>query len=211
MFINGFKFGMILQFAVGPVCLYILNISLLGSLPVALCGMLGVTLVDALFVMLAIFGIDSLLSRSEKISRILRYMGGIILIIFGMMMLYSIIKNYQNEGLLKELDNAARYHISAGHAFINAMLLTLSSPLTIIFWGGVFATKISDEMLSKQQLYRFGFGAVSATFFSLTMVALIASRLSVLFSPFAIFLLNSLVSILLIGYGLRQLFIRDKL
>jgi len=205
MFIDGFKFGMMLQFAIGPVCLYILNVSLSGSLSAALSGMVGVTLVDGLFVMLAFFGIGNLVNQSDKATRILRYVGGSILIIFGMIMLYSTVKSYMYNRLSHEANYFSSYHVSAGRAFVSATLLTLSSPLTIVFWGGVFATKITNEKLSRKQLYIFGLGAVSSTIFSLTFVALIASRLAFVFNPISILILNSLVAILLVGYGVRQI------
>jgi threonine/homoserine/homoserine lactone efflux protein len=205
MFISGFKFGMMLQFAVGPVCLYILKISLSSSLTAALSGMVGVTLVDSLFVILAIFGIGNIITQSDKLSRYLCYVGGIILIVFGMLMLYSAFGTYTERQVLIETSRLTAQDVSNGHAFIKAALLTLSSPMTIIFWGGVFATKITNDFLSQRQLYIFGLGAVSSTAFSLTLVALIARQMTFLFNVVGIVILNSVVGILLVGYGVRQM------
>jgi threonine/homoserine/homoserine lactone efflux protein len=45
-------------------------------------------------------------------------------------------------------------------SFLSAFVLTASSPLTIVFWTGVFGTKAAELNLDKSKLLVFGLSAV---------------------------------------------------
>ena len=132
---NGFKFGLLLQIAVGPVCFFILQLATVNGFLVAFTGVIAVFLLDALFVLGAIKGIAALL-ESKKMQAFLKYFGFIVLTIFGLNMILS----QFNISFLPVLNTQ---NISGSHnAFIKTAIITISNPLTIIFWAGVFSAKI---------------------------------------------------------------------
>ncbi|MCZ2416482.1 MAG: LysE family transporter [Burkholderiales bacterium] len=53
--------------------------------------------------------------------------------------------------------------ITSESAFINALLLTLSSPLTIVFWAGIFTAKITSGETTREEVYYFAAGAILST------------------------------------------------
>ena len=63
MIFKGFKFGMLLQLAIGPVCLFVFNVGGNKGLIGAEIGVLGVAVADAIYIMLAISGIASFIDR----------------------------------------------------------------------------------------------------------------------------------------------------
>ena len=60
---KGFRFGMFLQIAVGPICLFIFQTAVTSGFFAAEIGVLGVVLIDALFILAAIFGIGKILNK----------------------------------------------------------------------------------------------------------------------------------------------------
>ena len=109
MLYNGFKFGMLLQFAIGPVCLFIFQIAALKGFYTAFTGVLGVSIIDGLYILSAILGIAYIIERkSTKIA--LKIFGAIVLLIFGASNVLSLF----NISLLPSLA-LIMFHIPAMH------------------------------------------------------------------------------------------------
>ena len=161
--INGLLFGLMLQLAVGPTCLYLLNISLSNSFITAFYGIIAVILVDAFYIILAILGISKFLNNTRI--KLFKVFGGLILIIFALTMILSyfnlnIIPKFHPDGI-----------ISQNNVFFSAALLTLSNPLTIIFWSGIFTSKIIGNNYSTHDLILFSTGCLTATLLFLSLVS----------------------------------------
>jgi threonine/homoserine/homoserine lactone efflux protein len=92
--------------------------------------------------------------------------------------------------------------------FIYAFLLTISNPITIIFWSGIFTMKISGAAYSKSGLYFFALGAAASTFVFLTLVSLLGALMNFYFPPLAVKLLNFSVGAAIIIFGI--IFFRKK-
>ncbi len=86
------------------------------------------------------------------------------------------------------------------------LLLTLSNPLTILFWAGVFSTKLAEENFQRNQVYTFGGGAVLSTAVFLSVVSLLGSLMNAYVPQTFISVLNGLVGLVLIVFGLRTMF-----
>jgi threonine/homoserine/homoserine lactone efflux protein len=156
----------------------------------ALSGVSGVVLGDALFIVLAIMGIGAFIERSPNVKRWMAYLGGVVLILFGLKMGIDAVKFKEALGLTER-------------AFTTAFLLTVSSPLTIVFWGGVFSTKIAEAQLMKHQLYLFGCGAVLSTAFSQSMIAICGTVFKQFLPPLVQTILNIIVGIVLVAFGVK--------
>lgn len=199
MILKGFKFGMILQFSVGPVCIFIFQMAALKGFYMAETGVLGAALIDGLYIVTAIFGIASIINR-RNIRVILKIFSIVVLFIFG---LNTILSQFN----ISFFPDLKLHNISnSNNVFINTIILTISSPLTIIFWASVFSTKIIEENLKRKDIYQFGFGAVMATIFFLTLIAIMGSFAKVFFPTYIIQILNIAVGILLIYFSIRMIF-----
>lgn len=197
MGLKGFRFGMLLQLAVGPICLFIFQAAVSGGFIAGMSGVIGVTLVDGLYILAAIFGIGTLMEKVPVLQKYLKYFGGIVLIVFGLSNILGLfgIQIIPSLGHSQNVENV----------FLQTLLLTLSNPLTILFWAGVFSTKIAEENLSQREMYQFGIGAVMATLLFLTGIVLIGLGLKSFAPDMMIVMMNAIVGIVLIYFGVRIL------
>ena len=199
MISKGFRFGMLLQFAVGPICLFIFQTSVSSGLFIALLGVLGVTVVDGVFILAAILGMGTLLGKSENTKKAIKLFGGFILILFGLSTSLSVMGVNFIPGLnltgVQTVDNV----------FMKTLLLTLSNPLTILFWAGVFSSKMIEENMEKLHMYQFGLGAILSTILFLSFVSVVGNYLNVFIEGSFMNMLNVIVGIILIGFGVRSL------
>jgi len=152
---------------------------------VALSLVFAIALVDAFYIILASIGASKML-ENPKVKNIFKFIGAIVLIIFGL----NIILNVFGINIIPGLNLKP----NSSNIFIQGLILTLSNPITIIFWGSVLTTKIIEDNLKKKELTIFSVGLVSATLLFLTTVAII---------------LNVVVGILIIFFGLKM-FIKKK-
>lgn len=195
---KGFQFGMLLQIAVGPICIFIFQAAANYGFTEALLGVLGVTLVDGLYILAAILGLGAIINKYSGSKLILKYFGAIILFLFGL----SNISGAFDRNLLPSL------HFSGNNdnsIFVKTLLLTLSNPLTIIFWAGVFSSKIAEGDKKNSEIYAFGFGAILSTLVFLTFIALLGSIIQSFISPKVSDMLNIFVGGLLLFFAIRTI------
>ncbi|MFA9382080.1 MAG: LysE family translocator, partial [Acetanaerobacterium sp.] len=160
-------------------------------------GVAAVALVDALYILAAIFGMGVLLNRSPKAKRTLQYFGAAVLVLFGV----SSILGVFGIVFLPTMSIGVQGHTS--DVFFSALLLTLSNPLTILFWAGVFSAKIAEKRMTRKEIYLFGLGAVLSTAFFLTLVAGVGSVVNIFITDLAVMLLNAIVGVVLILFGVK--------
>ena len=192
--LNGFFAGLLLQVALGPVFFFILNIALQKTLADGLFAALAVTLVDYIYISLAILGIGKLLEK-KRIKFILGIISSVVLAIFGIVMITSITEvtaNTISDGTVN-----SDYFSS----FLSAFILTISSPLTIVFWTSLFATKAIEKQYIKKQLVLFGISAGLATLIFLGLSVIVFSFIKLSTPIIIIKILNIMVGILLMIYG----------
>lgn len=201
MVYRGFKFGMLLQLAVGPMCLMVFNTSTTYGFFVGMSLVLAISLIDGLYITLSGLGIAAIINK-EKIKSAIKIFGCIVLLWFGINSItgafgFNLIPD------IKLFSNAINKNI-----FIQGLLLTASNPLTIIFWGGVFSTQVAVNNFSKKQLVFFGFGCILSTLFFLTIVSFCGSILSGFLPQIIIKILNVMVGTFLIYFGIK-LFLKE--
>ncbi len=194
VFIRGLTTGLILQIAIGPVFFYLANIALNKTLLDGLLAVLAATVVDYIYIALAIAGIGKLLERA-RVKRILGLASSIVLILFGLYMAISALNIAPPD--LTVTDQSQNLFAS----FISTFILTISSPLTIVFWTGVFAARSVEYSLAKKELLVFGLAAGLATFLFLGSAILLITIFKTAIPLAAVQAANLLVSLVLIAYG----------
>lgn len=199
MILKGFRFGFLLQIAIGPVFLFVLKTATESGILAAEAAVIGVTLVDALFVTLAILGIGKIIDKPGY-KYAMKLFGAAVLFYFGLGTILGVFNIYIIPGLSGVI-NSARIT----NAFIFSVVLTSSSPLTILFWMGVFASKMADEGFTKTDMRFFGMGAVLTTLVFLGVVAFVAGLLKPFMTTTIISILNLIVGFVLIGFSVKML------
>ena len=201
IFKNGLITGLILQVAIGPVFFYIMNLTLQKTILDGFAGVLAVTSVDYLYITLALLGVGRLL-ESKKIKKIFASISSVVLIIFGLI----IIKKIANIGITTNIYISNNLWTS----FISVFFLTISSPITIVFFASWFAAKAIEYNYTKNQLFIFWLAAGLSTFLFMWTSVILFSLLKWTIPILLIQILNLLVGGLLIWYWairLRKSFI----
>lgn len=198
--LEGIKFGLLLQFAVGPICLFIFNEANNKGFLSAQSAVISVVIVDFLFVFLAIMGITSIFNSKKRIKQ-LKLFGSFILFLFGI----NIILNTINVNLIPQFSKSYSY----SNSFLTGLILTGSNPLTILFWSGIFSIKLNNAKYKKYEVYQFGFGAVFATLIFLTIIAIMGTITSNYVPEKIIKMFNLIVGIVFIIFSIK-LFINKK-
>ncbi|MBT3322577.1 MAG: LysE family transporter [Anaerolineae bacterium] len=197
IFKNGLSTGLLLQLAIGPVFFFIIGLTLERSLLDGLVAVLAVTIVDYFYIALAILGIGKILEK-KKVKKIFGILSSIVLIIFGGIIIKDIIGSDISVAVNADSSNLFT-------SFLSVFFLTISSPMTIVFFTSLFATKALEYNYTKRELLIFGLSTGSATFLFLGISVIIFSLIGGAIPISVIRLLNILVGILLIGYGLVRL------
>jgi threonine/homoserine/homoserine lactone efflux protein len=161
---RGFRFGMLLQLAVGPVCLLTLSTAGTQGFAAAMAMVAAVTLADAFYVSLSALGVAALVGR-PKVKTALRFAGGAVLVLFGL--------DLGVEALgVTLLPGLSLFSASSGAGpFAQGLVITLSNPLTILFWGGMLTAKVAENRWNRAQLGVFAAGCVLSTAVFLTAVS----------------------------------------
>ena len=192
-FVQGLGFGLVLQISVGPVCIAVLHKGIDQGFRHAFAMSWGAALVDALYISFSVVGVSALLQLPS--ARIIIGLGGAaLLLIFGLRYLRAPAGNervqHRSESLLR--------------SFAYGVVLTLTNPLTILFWAGVLGAMMSTHIFGGPWgvLY-FATGCVTATLLFLTAVALAGHYLEPLLTPRRALWLNRAVGLFLIGFALK--------
>jgi threonine/homoserine/homoserine lactone efflux protein len=195
--LEGFKFGLLLQLAVETLSLMTFKISSSLGITHGLVFVCSVALIDSLYIFLASIGISAILKK-DAIQKYFKYIGGIVLIIFGINTLLGCF----NYSIIPSMNiNINNFH----SIFLQGIIITLSDPLTIIFWGGIFSGKITDEKYTKKQLFMFGAGCVLSTLICLSIIAIIGSFVKIFLTETVIKILNAVIGIVIIIFGIKMI------
>lgn len=188
-----------LQLAIGPIFIYIINIALQKSLLESFIAVIAATLVDYIYIMLAVTGVGKLLER-DRIKKVFGIISAIVLILFAVSILISAIG--MNE--IKMIPTGVSPTLL--HTFVKTFLLTISSPLTIVFWTGIFAARAIEYDLNQKELIIFGLSAGLSTIIFIGSAVVLLSIFKTSIPLVVIKNANYFVGMLLGGYGTIRLY-----
>jgi threonine/homoserine/homoserine lactone efflux protein len=192
-FVEGLGFGLILQISVGPVCIAVLHKGIDQGFRHALAMGWGAASVDALYILLSMAGVSALLQFES--ARIAIGLGGALLLVaFGLRYVLAPAgaarTEHRSESLLK--------------SYAYGIVLTLTNPLTILFWAGVLGAMMSARTFDQAEgMALFAVGCVAATLLFLTAVALTGHFLERLLNDRLALWLNRVVGLFLIGFAIK--------
>lgn len=179
-YFHGLKVGMLLQLAIGPIFFFLLHAALQFGFQATLPGVFAVTLVDGLYISLAILGVERLLTAFPPMKLVLRLIS---IIVLGYLSWQFLLSGSGTTILLGDTQTI----------FWQLFWLTLSNPLGILFWASIFTRELSQHEFSTRGTWIFGLGALSATVLFLTFSIRFASVFQSLMTPSVMLLLNRFV------------------
>ncbi|NLD94587.1 MAG: LysE family transporter [Fibrobacter sp.] len=191
--VNGLITGLFLQLAIGPVFFFVSNVTLQRTLFDGFAAVMAVTIVDYLYIILAIVGIGKAF-ENVKAKKIFGIVGSLVLIVFGII----IMKTAFDSGIPDTVNSTSNSLISS---FMAAFFLTISNPLTIVFFTGVFTAKTVEFNYTKRNLNLFGFSVGLATVIFLGLSVILFSLLRETIPVIVLKILNFIVGFVLVCYG----------
>ncbi len=192
-FLEGLGFGLILQISVGPVCIAVLHKALTLGFGHAFAMVWGAALVDALYILLSVLGVSALLQIGPA-RLVVGLVGTLLLLYFGLRYLRSPAGTTQVE----------HRDESPLQSFAFGVGLTLTNPLTIVFWAGVLGAMMSTHTFKQAGgVFYFSAGCVAATLLFLTGVALAGHLLERVLTERLALWLNRAVGLFLIGFAIK--------
>ena len=201
--LSGLRFGMLLQLAVGPVCLFVANAALTAGFWPAMGAVAAVTITDAAYIALSAVGAAALFAK-PAVRKVARIVGGAVLCLFGLDMALGAFQ-------VQLLPGIRLFAADAGsNLFLQALLITASNPLTILFWGGALTAKVAGDGFTRHGLVLFSAGCVLATFLFLTTVAALGGVLTGSLSAPLMAGLNAAIGLMLAGFGIRLIMQKEK-
>ncbi len=192
---------MLLQVAIGPVFFYLVNVAIQQDLSAAFAAVIAVTLVDYIYISLAVLGVGRILNN-DRWKKVFGNISAVVLIGFGIFMLkgafdrLQVSASIQDPGIVK--------------TFLSVFFLTISSPVTIIFWMGVFASKSIELDLSRRQTVLFGVGSGFSTLVFLGIVVILVNLLQKSIPFMAAVYANLVIGVVIISYGFLRIWKINK-
>jgi threonine/homoserine/homoserine lactone efflux protein len=177
---GGFLFGLTLQLAIGPVFLAVLHKAVREGFWESLKMIIGVALTDAFYITVSFTGVGRLL-RVPLLRTVIHHAGAGVLIFFGCLYLLNAGKSRNmlpaGEASAAIQDKTVMKAVSL-RSFGYGVQLTLTNPLTIIFWSGTFGALIASRRLPEYgSVLCYSVGCITATLVFLTLAAWVGKQL----------------------------------
>lgn len=198
--IEGLSMGVLLSALIGPVFFTLLQSSLERGFRYAAILALGIIASDTIYVVLTFYGVR-FLSDAGSFEVVLGYLGGAILIGFG---LSSLLKEQA-----KITVGTQRYKPKARkrNAFLKGFSINGVNPFVLIFWISIASLVHVRQTFTSWDIWMYYTGILGTVFTVDLTKAFIAKRVSKFVTPKVMFWLNKAVGAAMIGFGLRMLWV----
>lgn len=190
--------GLVLSAMIGPVFFSLVQGSLQHGFRYSAALAFGVLVSDSLYVVVTYFGLQ-LFSETDFFEMVLGYLGGLILIVFGVRSLFKkSVYRISTGGI--DLPKARKRSAFAKGFGINGI-----NPFVMLFWISIVGiVQLKEDFQSKEiALYYVG---ILLTVFAIDLLkALVAKQMARWVTPRVMWVLNKLVGLIIIGFGLRMI------
>lgn len=196
--LEGISMGLLLSVIVGPVFFTLITNSMEYGFRYASMLAFGIFCSDTLYVILTYFGV-SFLANSPYFQLILGYVGGLILLGFGISSLLKKRMIRPNSGGLPILKAKKRTAFAKGFS-INGI-----NPFVMLFWISIASLVSLKTDWKSFQVFNYYSGILLTVFVIDLGKSFIAKQLSHLVTPRLMGILNKLVGLIIIFFGLKML------
>lgn len=199
-FLEGASVGLLLSAMVGPVFFSLIQSSLNNGFRYASVLAFGIFCSDTFYVIITYFGIK-FLAEATYFEEVLGYVGGLILIGFGLSTLIRKNVSRPNSGGI-DLPRLKRRS-----AFFKGFSINGINPFVLLFWISIASLVQTKESYSDLDII-FYYSGILITVFAIDLIkAFVAKQISHLITDQIMFWMNKAVGVLLIGFGIRMLVI----
>lgn len=199
LLLNGFRLGMVLQVGgMGPISFLLFQLPSFVPVVHVLIGVWAVTLADAVYIYLSVFGLSALVRKVKDHEIAFKRFVGLLLILIGAMFVRMVFSKGGSEAI-----NQTEW--LQNNLFWGLFGLTIVNPVTIVCFTGIFSAEIAEHKLSLKQLSVFAFGTLMSTPVFLSFVVVVGAAGHAYFPAVVIKGLNVLVGLLLIGWGIKNI------
>ncbi len=199
--LNGVKFGVLLAFLIGPVFFTIIQVSVEKGFWRGVMVALGISLSDTIYVTICYFGLIQLINDAQ-FRMGMAYVGGSILILFGLYHLLVKSRKKNNEEY-KQDEKKPFYRY-----FFKGFIINGLSPSVLIFWVGTISLASIDFGYSKgSQFFVFFCSLLSTVLLTDILKAYLAGKLRTLVTARFLKIMNIILGIALAILGIRLIFL----
>lgn len=199
--LEGLAFGLLLQISIGPVFIAVLHKAITQGFRLAWAMVWGVLLIDSLYILLSVLGVSVLL-QNETALTVVSIAGALLLIWFG-------VRYLRAPAGFEQVDKGTTGMNTGGSllkSFVFGIGLTLTNPLTILFWGAVLGSMMATQTFDGPNgVLLFAMGCVAATLFFLTAAAALGHLLERVLNERLSLWLNRAVGLFLIVFAVKLL------
>ncbi|MFD2265605.1 LysE family translocator [Lacibacterium aquatile] len=192
-YLDGLAMGVLLAIQVGPISLLCMRQAMSSGFSAGAAVGLGAATADVVYAVGAALGLGALGHLLGEIAGPMRIIGGAMLIWFGL------------KGWLKRTNPPAPAQLGAGaQIYLSTFLLTMTNPLTILFFAGVFASMgMAQGEIAPGMMVAAGIGTMTVVWkFS---IAAAASRLAHWLTPDRLKWVNGVASLGLAAFGIAMI------
>lgn len=191
-FFNGLAFGLILILSLGPAFFLLVQTSIEKGFKKAAFIAFGISLGDILFVVLIMKGVTSLL-EDASVKFWAGIIGVILLILFG---LFSFFKKPKLTATSKNPAPDSYYK-----SFITGFVFNFFNPSTVVFWLSLVSIVQINFGYTGSQKGFFFTGVLFAIISTDLTKSFLAGKLKRFLTERAVNILNKVVGIILVGFG----------
>ncbi|MEQ9591775.1 MAG: LysE family transporter [Cyclobacteriaceae bacterium] len=199
--LNGIKFGILLALLIGPVFFTIIQTSIERGFWNGVLVAFGVSLSDIFYVIIVYFGLAQFLEDGQ-FRVYMAYGGGAILIFFGLY--HVIIKSRRRLGTSALSNGEAGFFKYVLKGFVINGL----SPMVIVFWIGLISiASLEFNYHTGAQYFVFLTSILLTVLITDLTKAYLADKLRAMITPRLLTLINVILGVALIGFGVRLIVI----
>ncbi len=196
--LKGLVFGVVLALLIGPVFFTLIQTSIERGFVKGIFVAIGVSLSDIFYITIVYMGLSKLL-ESNGTQVYLAYVGGIILVCFGVY--YVFIKSRRN---FKELVNIPANR-NVLRYIIKGFVINGLSPFVLIFWIGAVGLASSEFGYTGNDIILFFIAVVATVFITDLIKVWLAGLFRNLMTPQVMRAMNVAIGLVLIFFGGRLL------
>ena len=197
--LNGVKLGIVLALLIGPVFFAIIQTSVERGFAKGVLVSLGVSLSDLFYVVICCLGLIRLV-ENEDVREQMAYVGGGILLVFGLYYL-AIKTRSKKEPAVSHIEERKNVRY-----FLKGFVINAFSPMVPLFWIGTLSIVTIDFGYSKNSEIFVFYAAVLITVLITDIAkAYLADKLRKIITPGRMAVMNGIVGVALIIFGIRLL------
>ncbi|TRZ46065.1 LysE family translocator [Robertkochia solimangrovi] len=197
--LSAIPLGILLAFTIGPVFFVLLETSALKGFRAAFSFDMGVVLGDVLFILIAYYSTNRILERIKDDPSLFVF-GGVLLVTYGVISFIKCKKDYK-----KNIDDAVEETIKRNnyiHLFLKGFLLNFINVGVLGFWLGIIFIFGPKLEMDKNRIFVF-LTAIIITYILVDCIKiLLAKQLKSRLTPFRIFRIKRIISLVLIVFGI---------